>query len=129
MSQNFKVLFFLKKGRNRREKSLPIYVRVTINGERAEWTCQRNCDSVKWNQQTGRAAGTREETKSLNQYLDAIQANIFQIQKEYVLRNEPITSAQVRAKILHQSEEKKHTLIEEEGCVFNGSKPQVYYRL
>jgi site-specific recombinase XerD len=112
MSQNFKVLFFLKKGRNRREKSLPIYVRVTINGERAEWTCQRNCDAAKWNQQTGRAAGTKEETNSLNQYLDAIQANIFQVQKEYVLRNEPVSAAQVRAKILHQSEEKKHTLIE-----------------
>ena len=88
MTPNFKVLFFLKKGRNRSEKSLPIYVRVTINGERAEWTCQRNCDFAKWNQQTGRAIGNKEETKNLNQYLDAIQVNIFQIQKEYALRKE-----------------------------------------
>jgi hypothetical protein len=82
MSQNFKILFFLKKGRNRNEKSLPIYVRVTTNGERVEWTCQRNCHQVKWNQQTGRAIGNKDETKSLNQYLDAILANIFQVQKE-----------------------------------------------
>jgi hypothetical protein len=81
MSQNFKILFFLKKGRNRNEKSLPIYVRVTTNGERVEWTCQRNCHQVKWNQQTGRAIGNKDETKSLNQYLDAILANIFQVQK------------------------------------------------
>ena len=82
MSQNFKILFFLKKGRNRNEKSLPVYVRVTINGERAEWTSQRNCDPVKWNQQTGRAIGIKDETKSLNQYLDALQANIFELQRE-----------------------------------------------
>ena len=112
MSQNFKILFYLKKGRNRNEKSLPIYVRLTINGERAEWTCQRYCDPVKWNQLTGRAIGNKDDIKGLNQHLDAIQANIFQVQREYTLRNEPITSAQVRAKILHETEEKKHSLIE-----------------
>ena len=112
MSQNFKILFYLKKGRNRNEKSLPIYVRLTINGERAEWTCQRNCDPVRWNQQSGRAIGNKDETKSLNQHLDAIQANIFQVQKEYTLRNESVAAAQVRAKILHETEEKRHSLIE-----------------
>ena len=112
MSQNFKILFYLKKGRNHDPKSLPIYVRVTINGERVEWTCQRNWDSTKWNQQTGRAIGNKDEVKCLNQYLDVIQANIFEVQKEYALRNEPVTAAQVRAKALYQTEEKKHTLIE-----------------
>ncbi len=33
MSQSFKVLFFLKKGKRCNVKSLPIYVRVTINGK------------------------------------------------------------------------------------------------
>jgi site-specific recombinase XerD len=112
MSQNFKVLFFLKKGRKSNPKSLPIYVRVTINGERAEWTSQRHCDPGIWNQQTGRVSGKKEETKSLNQYLDAIQTNIFQVHKEYALRNEPVTATQVRARVLHQYEEKKHTLIQ-----------------
>jgi len=82
MSQNFKILFFLKKGKRSNEKSLPIYVRVTINRERVEWTCQRNCDASKWNQQTGRVIGNKNETKSLNQYLDALQANIFELQRE-----------------------------------------------
>ncbi len=112
MSQNFKILFFLKKGRDSNKKSLPIYVRVTINKERAEWTCQRSCEVAKWNQQTGRALGIKDETKNLNQYLDIIQANIFQAQKEYILRNEPITAAQVRDKVLHKSEEKKYSLVE-----------------
>lgn len=112
MSQNFKILFFLKRGKRSNKTSLPIYVRVTINGERAEWTCQRNCDPIKWNQQTGRAIGNKDETKSLNQYLDAILSNIFQVQKEYALRDELITATQVRAKILHETEKKKYSLIE-----------------
>jgi hypothetical protein len=84
---------------------LPIYVKVTIDGERAEWTCQRNCDPRKWNQQAARAIGNKDETKSLNQYLDALDANIFAVQKEYALRNEPITANQVRSKVLHQTDE------------------------
>ena len=98
MSQNFKILFFLKKGKGKDEKSLSIYVRVTIDGERAEWSSQRHCDLSRWNQQTGRALGNKEEVKDLNQYLDAIQANIHQVQKEYILRNEPVTATQVRLK-------------------------------
>jgi site-specific recombinase XerD len=112
MSQSFKVLFFLKKGKGCNKKFLPIYVRVTIDGERAEWTVQRNWDSTKWNQQNGRASGNKEEAKSLNQYLDAVQSNIHEVQREYALRNEPVTASQVRAKILHKSEEKKHSLLE-----------------
>lgn len=112
MSQSFKVLFFLKKGKGNNEKLLPIYVRLTVNGERAEWTVQRTCDSSRWNQAIGRVNGNKEEVKELNQYLDAIHGNIHQVQKEYALRNEPISALEVRAKLLHQTEEKKHTLIE-----------------
>ncbi len=112
MSVNFKVLFYLKKGRNSKPSSLPIYVRVTINGQRAEWSVQRTCEPAKWNQQAGRVLGNHEKAKILNQFLDAIQGNIHEIQKEYTLRNERITAEQVRARMLHQSEEKKHSLVE-----------------
>lgn len=112
MSKNFKILFYLKRGRNCNKNSLPIYVRVTINGERTEWTCQRNCDPKKWNQQSGRATGYKEEIKNLNQYLDAIRANIIQIHTESFLRNEPIKPNDIRAKALNSSEEKEHSLIE-----------------
>lgn len=112
MRQNFKILFFLKKGKRSNEKSLPIYVRVTIDGERAEWTVQRNWDPSKWNQHAGRALGSKEGTKLLNQYLDSIQSNIHEAQREYALRNEPLAALQLRAKIVHKTEEKKYSLIE-----------------
>ena len=113
MNQSFKVLFFLKKGKRCNVKSLPIYVRVTTNGQRVEWSVQRSCEpGLKWNQITGRAIGNKEEVKILNAYLDAILGNIFAIQKEYALRNEPLSAEQVRSKILNKSEEKQLRLIE-----------------
>ena len=112
MSVNFKVLFFLKKGKRANANSLPIYVRVTINGQRAEWSVQRNCDPARWNQHAGRISGNYDKAKVLNHFLDAIQGSIYEIQKEYTLRNEPVTAEQVRARMLHQSDEKKHSLVE-----------------
>lgn len=76
MSQNFKVLFFLKKGKGSNEKSLPVYVRATIDRERAEWSSQRHCNQSRWNQQIKRASGNKEEAKILNRYLDAIRKGL-----------------------------------------------------
>ncbi|GAC1483787.1 MAG: hypothetical protein NVS1B13_08440 [Flavisolibacter sp.] len=112
MSQNFKILFFLKKGRTRDRNSLPLYVRIPINGKRAEWSAQRNCDPLKWNQTLERATGPKEETMILNQFLDAIRANVFSIQNEYTLRNEPLNAEFVRQKIQFAEEEKMQTLLE-----------------
>ena len=112
MNQNFKVLFLLKQGQKTNKKTLPIYVRITIDGKRAEWSVQRKCDATKWDQRSGRAIGSKEDIKALNSYLDAVQATIHSIQKEYMLRNELLTAEIVRAKVLHQAEEKQYSLLE-----------------
>ena len=112
MSQNFKVLFFLKKGRRSNKNLLPIYGRVTINGKRSEWSVQRSIEPAKWNQQARRASGSKEEVKILNQYLDAIQGNIYQVQKDNAMRNEIVTAIQVRDKILKKDEDKKYSLVD-----------------
>ena len=107
------MLFYLKKGKRCNQKSLPIYIRLTVDGKRVEWSVQRNCSAgLKWNQKLGRATGTKEEVRTLNAYLDAIQANIFSIQKEYALRNEPVSAEQIRLRIVHKTEEKHHGLLE-----------------
>jgi site-specific recombinase XerD len=112
MNQNLRTLFFLKKGKGSGKELLPVYVRITINGKRAEWSVQRTCESEKWNQILGRMRGSKQETLQLNQYLETIQGNIFEIQKEYALKNIPLTSDIVKQKMLHKKEGKQHSLVE-----------------
>ncbi|CAN5564973.1 hypothetical protein BH23BAC1_BH23BAC1_49650 [soil metagenome] len=59
MNKSFKTLFFLKKGRGYKNGPMPIYVRITVDGEKCETSTQRKCDPAKWNQSTGRAKGTK----------------------------------------------------------------------
>jgi Arm DNA-binding domain len=102
MSQSFKVLFYLKKGNGKKEGILPVYVRLTVDGKRVEWSVQQNCDETKWNKQAGRMYGAKGEAKKLNLFLDAIQAHIFDIQRDHALCKERITAEQVKLLLTHQ---------------------------
>lgn len=82
MSQSFKVLFYLKKGKENKEGVLPVYVRLTVDGKRIEWSVQQSYEEAKWNKQIGRMHGTKEEAKKLNLFLGAIQAHIYDVQRD-----------------------------------------------
>jgi hypothetical protein len=51
--------------------------------------------------------GFKLETLQLNQYMETIHGNIFEIQKEYALKNIPLTSDIVKQKMLHKKEANK----------------------
>jgi capsule polysaccharide modification protein KpsS len=74
MNKTISVHFRLKKrssyvvGEN-----LPIYLRLTIDGDRTEFSTQREIDPAKWNSKKGRAvATTKEETRQLNSFLETM---------------------------------------------------------
>ena len=46
---------------------MAIYMRITVNGKRADMSAGRECDPAKWNSQAGRAIGTKEEARALKQ--------------------------------------------------------------
>ncbi|MDP9047789.1 MAG: Arm DNA-binding domain-containing protein, partial [Bacteroidota bacterium] len=85
MKTNFSLLFYLKKPKNYQEGLLPIYIRITVNGQRAELTSGRECAPDNWNVASGRLKGTREETKTLNAYLDNIQSQIYEAHYQQTL--------------------------------------------
>ena len=73
MKTNFSLLFYLKKPKNHQNGLVPIYLRITVNGKRAETSTGRECEPTLWNSTAGRFKGTKEEIKSFNAYLDNLQ--------------------------------------------------------
>lgn len=65
MKTNFSLLFYMKKQKNYRAGAAPIYMRITVNGKRAEVTTGRECPPERWNAAAGRVSGTREEIRAL----------------------------------------------------------------
>lgn len=73
MKTNFSLLFYLKKQKNYVSGNVPIYMRITVEGNRAEMAANRDCDPKRWNAKGGRAIGSKEEIKVLNTHLDQLQ--------------------------------------------------------
>jgi site-specific recombinase XerD len=112
MSKTFKILFYLKKPKDYSiGSSLPIYLRLTVDGERVEMFTQRNCDPDKWNSEAGRSKGNKEEVKQLNNYLDLLRTKIFEAQRELLNTGFPVTASNIRNK-MQGKEERKKTLLE-----------------
>lgn len=57
---------------------MPIYLRITVNGKRAELSASRECDPALWNTKKGNITGNKEEAKILNSYLDKMKAGNIQ---------------------------------------------------
>ena len=59
MKTNFSMLFYLKKQKNYTSGLAPVYLRITVDGERAEVTTNRECDPERWNSKAAQGVGTK----------------------------------------------------------------------
>ena len=110
MKTNFSLLFYLKKPKNYQEGLLPIYIRITVNGQRAELTSGRECAPDMWNVASNRLKGTREESRTLNAYLDNLQSQIYEAHYQQTVAGQPVTANELKNRMLGKTE-KVRTLL------------------
>lgn len=66
MNTKLPILFFVKRTKTNVDVLLPIFIRVTVNGERIEFSTKRFTTSEKWSVEGNRMKGTSTESKSTN---------------------------------------------------------------
>lgn len=112
MNTTMKVLFFLRTRTSYVSGPAPIYMRVTIGGERFEMATQRESDPEKWDNKTGRLVKSKKEsTRELNYYLDLLQGKIFEAQREMVSIGIEITASRVKDFLLNKNLKSDKTLM------------------
>jgi hypothetical protein len=67
--QSIAVLFYIRKSMSSNPKFSPIYMRITVNHKRAEFSLQRTVEVSKWNAAAGLMLGNSETAKTINQYI------------------------------------------------------------
>ncbi|WP_049789082.1 phage integrase SAM-like domain-containing protein [Flagellimonas ruestringensis] len=96
MSHSFSQLFYLKGKHKEKDVKVPIYLRLTVNGQRSELSVSRKVDPQKWSARTGKMKGTNLEANELNQYLDTVRSRINKIHLQLVEDNKPFTSSDMK---------------------------------
>ncbi|MCX2585216.1 site-specific integrase [Pedobacter sp. MR22-3] len=112
MKTNFSVLFFLKRPKNYTKGAVYfIFLRITVDGVRAEMSTSRNCEPERWNAKAGKVIGTKEDVKTLNAYLENIKAEVYVAHSQLSVDGAEITAEGIKYKFLGK-EEKAHTIVE-----------------
>lgn len=99
VSKSFSLLFYLKKPENYVEGKQFIYLRITIDFQRLDLSTHRECEPDRWNGDSGRLNGTKEEVRSLNVYLDSLKAKVYEAQRSLLDKNEPINVGNLKRKL------------------------------
>jgi integrase len=110
MRSNFHLLFYLRKQKNFKGGSMAIYMRITVNGKRADMSAGRECDPAKWNGHAGRAIGTKEETRALNNYLDSLQTKIRNAHQTLIDTNQRVTTESLQNQFTGKAEKSRYLM-------------------
>jgi len=110
MSKTFGLLFYLKKNKASASGTLPIYLRITIDGKRTEISTKRTIEIKKWSIEANKAIGRTEDIRELNAYLDSLVSKVYQCQRDLIQDNKEVTTETLKNKFLG-IEEKQVTLI------------------
>jgi site-specific recombinase XerD len=104
MKTTFSLLFYLKRPKNYKSGPVPVYLRITVQGKRAETASGRECDPSLWNNNSGRIRGTKEEFKSFNAYLDNLQAQVYEAHRLITEGGKSVTAVTLRNALIGKTE-------------------------
>ena len=110
MNTKLSVLFFVKRTKTNVDGLLPIFIRVTVNGARIEFSTKRFTTSEKWSVEGNRVKGTSAETKATNSFLDTLKAKVYDYQQQLIREDELVNAENMRNKIMG-IEKRSHMLV------------------
>ena len=110
MKQTIGINFFIKKDKLKNGK-YPVYTRITIDGERREFSLKEWVPVNGWDGNHGRAKRTSPELITLNSYLEEIRGKIMNEYRELILNNKKVTAELLKRKFFGLDENSK-TLLE-----------------
>lgn len=108
----FGLLFYIRRDKTNKRGEAPVFMRLTINGERADASIKRFIEPHAWNSAKGKANEKCRGGKDLNLYLDAISANILQIQRDFELDKKEVSAQIILNRYLGKDQSDRHTLME-----------------
>jgi len=100
MEHHISILFYVRKSKTTKDGLLPIYLRITVNGQRIDQSIQRYVQAGQWSASAGRMKGNGSEARQLNLYLDTLTSKVLKLERELVQDGKTITIDSFREKWL-----------------------------
>jgi site-specific recombinase XerD len=99
MKHKMSILFYVKSSKASKNGLLPIYQRITINGNRIELSTSRTVEKAKWNTAAGKVKGNSEEARLINSHLDLLKHNVYETEKWLINNGHEINAQNIKNKL------------------------------
>ncbi len=86
---------------------LPIYIRLTVDGQRFEFSSKKFIEKSKWSPELSKMKGSSEEARTINSYLDLMKSKVFDVQMELIHKNEELSLENFKSRILGTHERER----------------------
>ncbi|MEP2669062.1 MAG: tyrosine-type recombinase/integrase [Cyclobacteriaceae bacterium] len=75
-NQTFSILFWLKKAKMNKQGLVPIWARITVDGQRAEFSTQKQIFPKFWDAENNKVNNKYSEAGQINDYLTLVKAEV-----------------------------------------------------
>ena len=111
MRSTFKVLFYLKRDKQKSNGTIPLYCRITVDGKEARFGMKCDVNPKFWDVNLGMATGKTTEASKINSLADNTKAAIFKVYRELQERDNYVTAEKIKNVFLG-IEQKHQTLLD-----------------
>jgi site-specific recombinase XerD len=92
MNTTVSVLFYIKRAKANNEGICPIYVRVTIQSKRFEFSANKYVNPERWSVEGTKVKGGNEEARTINSHLDYLKNQVLEAEKRLFKKDIKVTS-------------------------------------
>ena len=107
----FRISFYVRRTRPNKHGEVPVCVRITVNGQRADTTIRKSILPDQWDAIRGQASPRTTLGKAINLYIDTVRARIIRIHRDLEMDEQPFTAQQVLDLYLGRKTSNRRTLL------------------
>jgi len=107
MNTTVSVLFYIKRAKVNNEGICPIYVRVTIQSKRFEFSANKYVNPERWSVEGTKVKGGNEEARTINSHLDYLKNQVLEAEKRLFKKDIKVTSEILKKELFGIAETKR----------------------
>lgn len=101
------ILFYLRLSKVNSQGKCPIYCRITVDGQRAEFSTGRFVKESRWDSKAIKVKGSGIEFREINEYMRKLEAKIRDVENRLIQNDEELIASVIRDKTIGKGKSKK----------------------
>ena len=111
MKSTFRILFYLKRDKQKTDGTVPVWCRITVDGQATRFNTKASISPTVWDSKAAKASGKSKGAMEINALLDTVKASIYKVYYDLLTRENNVSAERVK-NIFLGLEVKQQTLLE-----------------